>query len=71
MVGMGAIVLSKAVIGDRCVIGAGAVVKEGDVIPEGGLVVGVPGKVIKQLSQNRRRAWRRIARNTSSSAAGT
>jgi carbonic anhydrase/acetyltransferase-like protein (isoleucine patch superfamily) len=50
IVGMGAVVLSKAVIGDRCIIGAGAVVKEGDVIPEGSLVVGVPGKVVKQLS---------------------
>jgi carbonic anhydrase/acetyltransferase-like protein (isoleucine patch superfamily) len=50
LIGMGAVILGKAVIGDRCIIGAGAVVKEGDVIPEGSLVVGVPGKVIKQLS---------------------
>jgi carbonic anhydrase/acetyltransferase-like protein (isoleucine patch superfamily) len=50
LIGMGAIVLSKAEIGDHCVIGAGAVVKEGDRIPAGSLVVGVPGKVIKQLS---------------------
>jgi carbonic anhydrase/acetyltransferase-like protein (isoleucine patch superfamily) len=50
LVGMGAVVLSRAVIGDRCIIGAGAVVKEGDRIPEGSLVVGVPGKVVKQLS---------------------
>jgi carbonic anhydrase/acetyltransferase-like protein (isoleucine patch superfamily) len=50
LVGMGAIVLNRAVIGDHCIIGAGAVVKEGDKIPAGSLVVGVPGKVIKQLS---------------------
>ena len=50
LVGMGAIVLSKAVVGDHCVIGAGAVVKEGDTIPAGSLVVGVPGKAIKQLT---------------------
>jgi|AGTN01.2.fsa_nt_gi Carbonic anhydrases/acetyltransferases, isoleucine patch superfamily len=50
LIGMGAIILGKAVVGDRCIIGAGAVVKEGDVIPEGSLVVGVPGKVVKQLS---------------------
>ena len=50
LVGMGAIILSRAVIGDHCVIGAGAVVKEGDRIPAGSLVVGVPGKVVKQLS---------------------
>ncbi|CAJ36418.1 gamma carbonic anhydrase family protein [Methanocella arvoryzae] len=50
LIGMGAIVLSKAEIGDHCIIGAGAVVKEGDKIPAGSLVVGVPAKVVKQLS---------------------
>ncbi len=50
MIGMGAIVLSKAKVGERCIIGAGAVVKENDVIQDGSMVVGVPGKVIKQLT---------------------
>jgi carbonic anhydrase/acetyltransferase-like protein (isoleucine patch superfamily) len=50
IIGMGAVVLSRAVIGNHCIIGAGAVVKEGDVIPDHSLVVGVPGKVVKQLS---------------------
>ena len=50
MVGMGAIILSKAQVGEHCIIGAGAVVKEGDVIPDGSMVVGVPGKIIKQLT---------------------
>jgi carbonic anhydrase/acetyltransferase-like protein (isoleucine patch superfamily) len=50
LIGMGAVILGKAVVGERCIIGAGAVVKEGDVIPDHSLVVGVPGKVVKQLS---------------------
>ncbi len=50
LIGMGAIVLSKAKIGERCIIGAGAVVKEGDVIPDNSMVIGIPGKVIKQLT---------------------
>ena len=50
LVGMGAIVLSKAAVGEHCIIGAGAVVKEGDAIPAGSLVVGVPGKAVKQLT---------------------
>jgi len=50
LIGMGAIVLSKAHVGERCIIGAGAVVKEKDHIPDGSMVVGVPGKVIKQLT---------------------
>ena len=50
LVGMGAIILSKAIVGEHCIIGAGAVVKEGDSIPAGSLVVGVPGKAVKQLT---------------------
>lgn len=50
LVGMGAIVLNGAVIGDGSVIGAGAVVKEGMVVPPGSVVVGIPGKVIKQAT---------------------
>ena len=50
LIGMGAIVLSKAIVGEHCIIGAGAVVKEKDVIPDGSMVVGVPGKIIKQLT---------------------
>ncbi len=50
MIGMGAVILSKAQVGERCIIGAGAVVKEKDVIPDGSMVVGVPGKIIKQLT---------------------
>jgi carbonic anhydrase/acetyltransferase-like protein (isoleucine patch superfamily) len=48
LVGMGAIVLNGARIGKGSVIGAGAVVREGAEIPEGSVVVGVPGKIIKQ-----------------------
>ncbi|HSA38317.1 MAG TPA: gamma carbonic anhydrase family protein [Methanoregula sp.] len=48
LVGMGAIVLNGARIGKGSVIGAGAVVREGAEIPEKSVVVGVPGKIIKQ-----------------------
>jgi carbonic anhydrase/acetyltransferase-like protein (isoleucine patch superfamily) len=50
LVGMGAVILNRAEIGERCIIGAGAVVKEDEKVPDGSLVVGVPGKVVKQLS---------------------
>ena len=55
LIGMGAIVLSKAKVGERCIVGAGALVREGDVIPDGSMVVGVPGKVIKQLTPEQMR----------------
>jgi carbonic anhydrase/acetyltransferase-like protein (isoleucine patch superfamily) len=55
LVGMGAIVLNGAVVGADCLIGAGAVVTEGSVIPPGSVVVGVPGKVIKQVTEDQKR----------------
>ncbi len=50
LVGMGSIILDQAVIEDQCVIGAGTVVTEGKRIPARSLVVGVPGKVVRTLS---------------------
>ncbi len=49
LVGMGATVLNGARIGNNCLIGAGALVTEGKVIPDNSLVVGAPGKVIREL----------------------
>jgi len=43
-------VLSGAVIGEGSIIGAGAVVTEGKEIPPRSLVLGVPGRVIKELA---------------------
>jgi carbonic anhydrase/acetyltransferase-like protein (isoleucine patch superfamily) len=47
---MGAIVLNGATVGSGSLIGAGAVITEGTDIPPGSVVVGVPGKVIKQIN---------------------
>jgi carbonic anhydrase/acetyltransferase-like protein (isoleucine patch superfamily) len=49
LIGMGATILNGAVIGDNCLIGAGALITEGKVIPDGSLVMGVPGKVVRDL----------------------
>jgi carbonic anhydrase/acetyltransferase-like protein (isoleucine patch superfamily) len=51
LIGMGAIVQNGARIGNNCLIGAGALVTEGKEIPDGSLVVGAPGKVIRQLDE--------------------
>lgn len=50
LIGMGATVLNGAKIGKNCLIGAGALITEGKEIPDGSLVVGSPGKVVRQLS---------------------
>ncbi|KQI72529.1 anhydrase [Loktanella sp. 5RATIMAR09] len=49
LIGMGATILNGAVIGRNCLIGAGALITENKVIPDGSLVMGAPGKVVRQL----------------------
>ena len=48
IIGINSVVLDGATIGDGSVIGAGAVVKAGAVIPPYSLVVGIPGKVLRE-----------------------
>ena len=49
LVGMGATILNNVVIGKNCLIGAGALITEGKVIPDNSMVLGSPGKVVKEL----------------------
>ena len=42
--------LSGAVIGKNCLIGAGALVKENAEVPDGAMLVGVPGRVIRAVT---------------------
>ncbi len=49
LIGMGATILNGAKIGKNCLIGAGALVTENKVIPDGSLVMGAPGKVVREL----------------------
>ena len=49
LIGMGAVILNGAKIGDNCLIAAGALITENKVIPDGSLVMGAPGKIVRQL----------------------
>jgi carbonic anhydrase/acetyltransferase-like protein (isoleucine patch superfamily) len=49
LVGIGAIIMNRSVIGSRCIIGAGTLVPEGKTYPDGVLVLGSPGKVVREL----------------------
>jgi carbonic anhydrase/acetyltransferase-like protein (isoleucine patch superfamily) len=49
LVGIGAIVLDGVVVGKGCMIGAGAVVTKN--VPDRSLVMGVPGKVVRSVSE--------------------
>jgi carbonic anhydrase/acetyltransferase-like protein (isoleucine patch superfamily) len=51
VIGMGAIVMNRVAIGENCIIGAGAVVTENQKIEAGSLVLGVPGKIVRKLTE--------------------
>ena len=67
LIGNGAMVLDRAVIGRHCVIAAGALVPPDAAIPDGSLVMGLPGKVVRttteaditRLRRTAERMWRR------------
>jgi carbonic anhydrase/acetyltransferase-like protein (isoleucine patch superfamily) len=52
IVGMGAIILDQAEVGERCIVGAGALVTPGTKIPPGHLVVGAPARVKRPLTED-------------------
>lgn len=50
LVGMGAIVMDRVVVGSNSIIAAGAVVLEGTEVPPGSIFAGVPAKKVKDIS---------------------
>ena len=52
LVGINAVVMNEAVIGDDCLIGSNALVTEGKHIPPRSLVLGSPGKVVRELGDD-------------------
>lgn len=50
LIGIGSIVLNRAVIGANSIVGANTLIPEGKVYPERVLIVGSPGKVVRELS---------------------
>ena len=59
LIGMGATLLNRVHVGRGSIIGAGAVCREGQVIPENSLVLGVPGRVVRQTTAEERERIRR------------
>ena len=57
VIGMGAIVSDWAEIGEWAVVAEGAVVKNKQKIPNGSIAVGVPGKVISEVSSQYKKQW--------------
>lgn len=55
LIGINAVILNGAKIGKYCIIGANTLIAEGKEIPDGSLVVGSPGKVIRELTEQQRK----------------
>ena len=52
LIGIGAVILNGAKIGKNCIIGANALVTENKEIPDNSLVIGSPGKIVRQVSSD-------------------
>lgn len=63
LIGIGAIVLNGARVGAGSLIAAGAVVTPGMKVPAGVLVAGVPGKVVRELTDRDRESFAKTPEN--------
>ena len=72
LIGIGSVILNGARIGRNCLIGANVLITEGKEIPDNSLVMGAPGKVVREIGAGQARAltqsalhyvanWRRYA----------
>ena len=61
LIGIGAVILNNAKIGNNCIIGSKALITENKVIPDNSLVIGSPGKVIREVTEEEKKA---MAENT-------
>ena len=55
LIGINAVVLNGAKIGKYCIIGANTLIPEGKEIPDGSLVMGSPGKVVRELTEQQKK----------------
>jgi carbonic anhydrase/acetyltransferase-like protein (isoleucine patch superfamily) len=61
LIANGAMILDRVTIGRHCLIAAGAMVPPGKVIPDGSVVMGMPGKIVREVSERDRAMMEEIA----------
>ena len=61
LVGIGAIILNNSRIGAGSIVGAGTVLPEGTIVPPGSLVLGTPGRIVRETTEVQRADIRRSA----------
>lgn len=52
LIGMNATIMNGAKIGRNCVVGAGALVTENKIFPDNSLIIGVPARAVKTISES-------------------
>jgi len=62
LIGIGSVILNGAKIGKNCLIGANVLITEGKEIPDNSLVMGAPGKVVREVSEGQARVLAGSAR---------
>lgn len=63
LIGINSVILNGAKIGKNCLIGANSLIPEGKEIPDGSLVMGSPGKVVRELSADQQKGLAMSARS--------
>ena len=56
LIGIGAVILNNAKIGNNCIIGAKTLIAENKEIPDDSLVVGSPGRIIRKVTEDEKKA---------------
>lgn len=51
LIAIGSIVLNRAIIGKHCIVGANTLIPEGKTFPDGVMILGSPGKVVRDLTE--------------------
>lgn len=62
-IGNNALIMPGAVLGDMCILGEGTLIREGMIVPDGSVVVGRPGRIIRQLTEQDRNMIKRMRGN--------
>lgn len=62
-IGNNSLIMPGAVLGDMCILGEGTLIPDGMIVPDGSVVVGRPGRIIRQLTEQDRNMIKRMRGN--------
>lgn len=52
LIGTGSVILDDCEIGEKCIIAAGSIVPPHSIIPDGSVVMGIPGHIVRETTEN-------------------